>query len=359
MARSNLRIISSDTHLRRKMKQLSSKIRRLNNLTSLSNHDDEAPDNQDNTGSSGGIGGIGSGGGVDSGTVPCGNSTQNDNNLWQIFPIAQDVESQMELAYKTLREEYKDASVSRSNLNIDNITHFMMYQDLLSQRNTIISNYYSAATTTQRVSIYYEYLFNSKKIGWINCKIISVEAVGDVPTGNFYISKDAEDKNGKRISDSSNNTFSQIDFIYNKDSNSFSINNAGVLLERGIFEDVYETTGRYKFTITTNTLSPIIISSNECSKYSYTYEGKNYTACSSGTPGQGITTSKGCYIWKPPITLSSGSGGTDSSNSGDALYSDNTASNGSININNSNNYSENINNSINESTTRKYAASGR
>jgi hypothetical protein len=312
-------------------------------------------------------GGIG-GGGTDSGGTACGRASgQTDNNLWQLFPIALDVDAQMTLAYSSMKNSYsQDNNISDTST----ITNYMLYEWLLISYNDALASYMPALVSGNYNDMMYwgnMLIYFITQIGWVDCNVntISVNSNTTSNLNNEYtINANAEivDSNGngigKKIGDDnlvdSNgnilkitvnvNVNNNIAVIESDDNNVNYLNNGNFIVATNEDPNVF-------FNIEIKSIQPISIGLDECAKYTYSFQGSTYSACTANPSAQ--TNSLGCYIWNPVTTQSSGSGSEpDTSNSGTANYN-------SIPVDNNNDYAIITNNPQYKSTTRRYASSGR
>jgi hypothetical protein len=320
-----------------------------------------------NTG--GGIGGGIGGGGTDSGGTACGNASyQEDNNLWQLFPIALDEDAQMTLAYSSMKNSYsQDNNISDTST----ITNYMLYEWLQIKRGDAVDSYLDAYYSGNNNDMTYWLgmlgAINTQ-IGWVNCTVntISVNSNTTSNLNNVYtINANAAVVNnngnitGNIIGDNnlidSNGNILQI--TVNVNNNIAVVSQNVNYLNNGNFIVATNEDPNVFFNIEIKSIQPILINPNypnnvtECAKYTYTYAGSTYSACPANPSPQ--TNSLGCYIWNPFITQSSGSGSEqDTSNSGTANYD-------SIPVDNNNDFAIITNNPQYKSTTRRYASSGR
>lgn len=366
-------IIYKDTQLSELFEDISSRIKYLQNVIP-----NPTNDNYTGTNTSGGTNTIGSGinaGGDSSGAPPCGSDNNDDNNLWQIFPIAFDLDAQMDLAYNGLKTTY----MSNHNVTLNNITNYMLYQDLSNQYNAVYANWLTTFNPYNEVNYfayYDEMMYISSQQGWVNCTVEEIlHVVNNTYNQNTYtINANALDINtGKSIGDDNlkdnNDNILQITVDINQDNIPVISGNVNYL-NNGSFRVNPNEDTNIVFQLNIKSVSPINIPSpdssvsvknSECAKYSYTYNGVLYSACPSAqaTSNTTIANSSGCYIWNPIFPKSSGSGGSendpDTSNSGNSNYGENAE----INLDSSNNYVETQNNPSYRSTTRRYASSGR
>jgi len=313
-------------------------------------------------------GGIG-GGGTDSGANACGNASyQSDNNLWQLFPIALDVDAQMTLAYSSMKNSYsQDNNISDTST----ITNYMLYEWLQIKRGDAVDSYLNAyySGNNNDMTYWLEMLGAiDTQIGWVDCTVntISVNSNTTSNLNNVYtINANAAVVNnngnitGNIIGDNnlidSNGNILQI--TVNVNNNIAVVSQNVNYLNNGNFIVATNEDPNVFFNIEIKSIQPILINPNypnnvtECAKYTYSFQGSTYSACPANPSPQ--TNSLGCYIWNPFITQSSGSGSEpDTSNSGTANYD-------SIPVDNNNDFAIITNNPQYKSTTRRYASSGR